>query len=345
MFRLFPRNFGIAAFCFFIAGSLFAQDPHYTQFYSNQQMLNPAFSGAAGGPRVAMNYRAQWVAIPGAYRQFAFGYDQPFYFGESVQGGGILLHRDQAGEGNLTKLDMLLNYSFAVQMGGYKNKHYLRFGLSGGVQQASIDFYRLRFGDMIDPELGFIKATNEPPIQTRLQPDVNFGVAWYNKTAWVSFAVNHLTQPDQSWPGLGGSGGGDSKLPMRISAVTGAVFNAGPIHAKDAIKVSPSIQYMKQKNFNQLALGFYTLLDPVVFGVWYRSNFNNFNNQTIQSDMVAGLVGFKEGIFSVGYSYDYTISMLGNGISGGSHEIALVLEFESEKQKTFIHRRLTCPRF
>lgn len=345
MFRFFPRVFLLAACCSILAISSFAQDPHYTQFYSNHQWLNPAFSGAAGGPRVAMNYRAQWVAVPGSYRQMMFGYDQPFYFGESVSGGGILLQQDRAGEGNLKKLDMLLNYSFAIQMGGHNHEHYLRFGLSGGIQQASIDFHKLRFGDQIDPELGFIRATQEIPVGTRLQPDVNFGVGWYNKNAWTGVTVHHLTQPDQSWPGLGGNGGGDSKLPMRITAVAGFNVEAGPMHDKDAIVLSPSVLYMKQKNFNQLALGFYTLLDPVVFGVWYRGNFNNFHEQFHQGDMIAGLVGFKEGIFSVGYSYDYTISSLTNGISGGSHEIALILEFESDKKRRFIHRRLTCPRF
>jgi hypothetical protein len=61
--------------------------------------------------------------------------------------------------------------------------------------------------------------------------------------------------------------------------------------------------------------------------------------------MIAGLVGFKEGIFSVGYSYDYTISRLSNRISGGSHEIALIIEFESDPNTRFKHRSLPCPRF
>lgn len=323
-----------------------AQDPQYTQFYANQPLLNPAFTGAALGPRVSMNYRAQWVAIPGSFRQFAFTYDQPVYFGQSLNGIGITLHNDRAGEGNLSKTQAILNYSFAIQFGRRGHEQYLRFGLGAGIEQASIDFLKLRFSDQIDQREGFIYATQEPLSGgTRINPDVNAGIAYYNQYAWAGVTVNHLTQPQQKLTDIPTGAGINTQLPMRITATAGVKIPAGPPNDPEKISISPAVLFMKQRNFNQLNLGTYVGIDPILFGLWYRSNFNNFNGDFIQSDALAAMLGFREGIFSIGYSYDYTISRLTNGISGGSHEIAVIMEFERNKKVKFRHRKLPCPRF
>ena len=323
--------------------SCFAQDPHYTQFYANQPMLNPAFTGAGAGPRVSLNFRAQWVAIPGAYRQTAVSYDQPVWFGNSGNHGlGATIHSDIAGEGNLSKTDILFNYAYGISFGKQRSPHYIRLGLSGGIQQTNIAFHKLRFGDQIDPERGFIYATNEVPPTPRFKEEVAAGVAYYNKYAWVALSVHHLTQPTQS---LLSTTVNADKLPMRITATGGVSIPVGPLNDPEKVVISPAFLFMQQRKFNQLALGSYVTIKPIVFGLWYRANFNNFNEAFIQSDMIAALVGFKKGIFSIGYSYDYTISRLSNGISGGSHEIAVIMEFEKDKKSRFKHRSLPCPRF
>lgn len=323
----------------------YAQDPQYTQFYANQPMLNPAFTGAALGPRVSMNYRAQWVAIPGSYRQNVIGYDQPLLFGKSLQGIGVLIQSDRAGEGNLSKLDVLANYSFAVQFGRRGHEQYLRFGLSAGIRQSSIDFTKLRFSDQIDPRDGFtrITAENFQGGNTRLREDVNFGIAYYNQYAWLGVSVHHLTEPHQTF--LTQTNNASTRLPRRITGTAGVRIPVGPPNDPDKIAISPTLLFMTQRNFNQLNLGTYVNIDPMIFGVFWRTNYNNFNGDFISSDAVAGLVGFKQGVFSIGYSYDYTVSGLTNSITGGSHELALIVEFERNKPSVFKHRKLPCPRF
>jgi type IX secretion system PorP/SprF family membrane protein len=323
---------------------LSAQDAHYTQFYANQPLLNPAFTGAALGPRVSMNYRAQWVSIPGSYRQNAVSYDQPLLFGKSLQGIGGTITSDRAGEGNLTKLTLNLNYSFALQFGRRGHEQYLRFGLGGGLEQANIDFAKLRFSDQIDPRDGFVRATQEIQPQARFNPDVHFGMVYYNRLAWLGISAHHLTEPVQTF--ITTATTGDSlRLPRKFTVTAGLKLPVGPPNDPEKITISPALLFMQQRNFNQLNIGAYVGIEPMIFGLWYRSNFNNFDGQFIQSDAIAGLVGFRQGIFSIGYSYDYTISRLGNFNSGGSHELALIMEFERNKPTVFKHRKMPCPRF
>jgi hypothetical protein len=93
--------------------------------------------------------------------------------------------------------------------------------------------------------------------------------------------------------------------------------------------------YRIQQPFQQLDLGFYVNLDPIVLGAWYRNQ-----------DAIIGLVGIQKGMVQVGYSYDYTISSLTNRISAGSHEVSLVLLFDKERRTGMRHRRnYPCPRF
>lgn len=323
-------------------GETQAQDPQYTQFYANQPLLNPAFTGAALGPRVSMNYRAQWVAIPGSFRQTAISYDQPI--GRSQHGIGGTIHSDRAGEGNLSKIFVNANYSYALQFGRRGHEQHLRFGLGGGIEQASIEWAKLRFSDQIDQREGFIYATNEPgPPPTQLRADVHFGVVYYNQYAWLGASAHHLNEPTQGFINTNRSP--DNVLPRRYTFTGGVRIPAGPPNDPESVSISPAFLFMSQRNFNQLNIGTYVNIDPMIFGVWWRTNYNNFNGDFVSSDAVAGLLGFKQGIFSIGYSYDYTVSRLTNGISGGSHEIAVIMEFERNKPSTFKHRKLPCPRF
>ncbi|MEO1451092.1 MAG: type IX secretion system membrane protein PorP/SprF [Bacteroidota bacterium] len=308
-----------------------AQDPQYSQFYSNQLMLNPAFTGSGIGPRVAMNYRAQWVSIPGYYKQFAFSYDQPIYFLGSTQGLGINFNSDVAGEGNLRKLNITANYAYQIEL---TDDHTLRFGANVGITQASIDFFKLRFPDQIHPRDGFILPTNEPIIsESAIRPDVGAGIAYFNEYAWLGATVNHITEPIETFSTTTVTA--DAKLPRKYTITGGIKIPVRNMRSRREVSITPTFLYKMQGEFFQVDAGLYVNADPMVFGVWYR-----------HQDAMIGLIGIKQGPFSFGYSFDYTISPLSQGISGGSHEVSVVLEFEQyRKPRGLKHRRMPCPRF
>ncbi|MCX8112913.1 MAG: type IX secretion system membrane protein PorP/SprF [Bacteroidia bacterium] len=309
-----------------------AQDPQFSQFFANQVILSPAFTGITNGPRLALAYRMQWTAIPGYYRTFAAAYDQPIFFGQVRNGLGLSFIADQAGEGNLTKLNVLLNYALHIQL---TPNSALSLGLSGGIMQASIDFFRLRFPDQIDPNAGFILPTQERNFfQNRVHEDVNAGALYYNRYLYVGTSVMHITQPQQRFYNFALANPASARLPIRATFFAGAQIPIDP-NREGRQTIGPAVMYRIQQPFQQLDIGLYYTIDPLVFGVWYRNQ-----------DAVIGLVGIQKGIFRVGYSYDYTISTLTNRISAGSHEVSLVIEFEKERRRGMKHRsNYPCPRF
>ncbi|HXB12127.1 MAG TPA: type IX secretion system membrane protein PorP/SprF, partial [Bacteroidia bacterium] len=75
---------------------LYAQDPQFTQFYANPLYLNPAFAGSARCPRICMNFRDEWPAIPGTFVTYSASYDQ--HVDDLAGGIGLLVTQDQAGQ-------------------------------------------------------------------------------------------------------------------------------------------------------------------------------------------------------------------------------------------------------
>ncbi|MBX7242275.1 MAG: type IX secretion system membrane protein PorP/SprF [Bacteroidia bacterium] len=331
----------------FLFGTLFAlwngvnaQDPQYSQFYANKLLLNPAFTGSGIGYRVALNYRGQWASIPGYYKQTAVAFDMPLYVGSTTQGIGMYLENDVAGEGNLGRLNARLNYAYEIQLADERDGgHTLRIGLNGGIQQASIQMFKLRFPDQIDPQDGFVYNTLDPiylqgATLSNLRVDAGAGLLYYNNYAFLSASVDHLPEPTQKFSDGSQAVGINYKLPRKYTVSGGMRIPLGDFRNPDALSITPAFLVKMQRQFFQVDLGTYVNLDPMVFGFWYR-----------HQDAVVGLIGFRKDWFSIGYSYDYTISSLTNGVTGGSHEVSMVLEFAKDPKKRFKHRSLPCPKF
>ncbi len=315
--------------------NLQAQDPQYSQFFSNPTLLNPAFTGTGNGRRVVMNYRAQWVNIPGFYNQFAVSYDEPIRFLGSTLGLGVSVNADRAGEGNLTKVNPTFNFAYHIELA---RDHYLHFGLGAGIIQASIDPTLLTFPDQIDPRQGVIRGTDEP-IGTwnlnRINPDVNFGAAYFNEYAWVGAAVHHITQPTEVFTSVPTQDPSSTLLPRKYTFTAGLNIPVFNWSSRREMTIAPAALYKMQGQFRQLDLGLYVNIEPMVFGLWYR-----------HQDAAIALIGVSQGPFRFGYSFDYTISSLTQRVSGGSHEISLVLEFPKDYSRRPIkHRDLPCPKF
>jgi type IX secretion system PorP/SprF family membrane protein len=303
-----------------------AQDPQFTQFYSNPLYLNPAFAGTARCPRFIMNFRDQWPGLSGMFVTYMASYDQHV---DVLQGGiGLMVMNDRQGHGtiNTTRASGIYSYQMNV------NRNFsVKMGLEATFFQKSLDWSKLTFGDMIDSRYGFIYETNEvqPEKTTSSGVDFSAGLVGYSKKYFFGLAGHHLTQPQESL-----IDNGFSRLPMKITAHGGAMLHFNERKPDDGY-ISPNILFMYQgPKFSQLNLGMYVSKGPVVGGIWYRNG----------PDALIVSVGLHSDMVKIGYSYDVTISKLATANSLGSHEISFAVQFDCRPKKRKI-RALSCPSF
>jgi type IX secretion system PorP/SprF family membrane protein len=297
-----------------------AQDPEFTQFYANPLYLNPAFAGSNICPRVCINYRNQWPAIQGTYITTSASFDRFVY--KIKSGIGLLVTNDKAGKGTLNTTNISGIYSY--QWRPTRNLS-VNIGFQATYAEKKLDWNKLTFGDQIDEGRGFVYNSNE--IQGRSKKsyaDFSAGAIMFSKRYFIGFAANHLTQPDESLVSS------PSKLPMKYTAHAGAIIPVGGKGSEATI--SPNILFQKQQDFQQINLGIYITKGSLVGGLWYRNN-----------DAIILLLGFQQGIFKIGYSYDVTVSKLTNA-SAGSHELSLGFQFFCKKPKPK-YRPGVCPSF
>ena len=309
----------------FISLNALAQDPSFTQFYSNPVYLNPALAGSTGCPRIVPNYRNQWPQLTGNYITSAVAFDS---YVKSISGGlGFIALHDMQGQATIQTSMIGGVYSYNLKV---NRKFSIMFGAQAAYFQKFLDWDKLTFGDMIDPRRGFIYQTGDVPRGNGRRGffDVSAGAVGFGKNFYFGVAAHHLNRPDESMIL------GTSRLPMRFTAHAGAEIKLGQRgRYTNTTSILPNIIYQYQNGFQELNIGTYIKYGDFTVGAWYRNR-----------DAFILLFGMSFDKFKLGYSYDLTVSKLGNGISGGSHEVSLGFNLKCRKKaKNF--RKISCPSF
>lgn len=324
-----------------------AQDPQFTQFYAAPLYLNPAFAGSALAPRLTANYRNQWPAITN-YVTTMVGFDH--YFERVNSGVGLLIQNDNQGQGRIQATEIGLQYSYQFQV---SETAFMRLGLQGSYVNRNINYFGLTFGDQFS-DRGFISgSTTIDPVAQGGYPknkylDFSTGALFYSDWFWLGAAAHHINRPDQGF-----FVSGRSRLPMKGSIHAGLRIPLGGFtgladEEDREISFSPVVLYKFQGKYDQLDVGAYLTYAPLTIGAYYRGiPFKKYDQTINNNDAVALLAGYRMDKFSIGYSYDATISSLSG--SGGSHELSLSYIFEKpEGRRSGVRRRdkkLPCPKF
>ncbi len=319
-----------------------AQDSHFSQFYANPVYLNPALAGSAVCPRIVVNYRHQWPSVSGKYTTYSASYDQHF---NALHGGiGVLFLGDRAANGTINTNAISLIYSFHANL---SRKVSMRLGIQATYQQKSLNYDKCTFGDMIDARYGFTYATAEQIAhQTKGLADFSAGLVIYSDKVYGGIAVNHFTQPKESFYD---SDGAECRLPMKLTAHVG-----GNINLKSRLKhqksfgdmsLSPNLIFQYQTKFSgghaytTLNYGLYFSCYPMVVGAWFRQGFQNV-------DALIFLVGIHYKFLKIGYSYDFTLpsKKYVKPATGGAHEISAQFDLPCPVKSRRI-RNINCPKF
>lgn len=348
MEKLYLRIVLLCTVCF----NSLAQDPQFSQFYAAPLYQNPAFAGGAYAPRLIANYRNQWPSINANFVTASFSVDH--YIEKLNSGIGVIITNDSQGPGRIKSTDFSAIYSYQLRI---NEENFLRLGIQGTYANKSLNYLGLTFGDQYTNSGYTGNPSNDPfADKDNIQPiqyiDFSSGALFYNSRSWLGVAAHHINQPGYTF--LTSTGGIPSYLPMKISVSGGLKIPLANPYSNAAnvdreFSVSPAFLYKRQGKFDQLDLGFYATYSPLTLGLWYRGiPIKKKDITRTNHDALIFLVGVRQDNFSIGYSYDITVSSLGVS-TGGSHEISIAYQFEPIETKRSRNRRnkkeLSCPKF
>ena len=277
------------------------QDPMFTQYMHNPVSINPAYAGSRGTLNVVAMHRQQWVGIDGAPKTLALSINSPFI--KYNVGIGFTLLYDQLGP--IKQTGLFGDYSYHLKI---KNKTKLALGLKGGLS-------------IIEKDLNNLTHYNEDDYlaingyQKLYLPNFGLGTYLYSDRYYLGVSIPKLLQNSLS----------DNENTL-VNKEQRHYFIAGGlvIDVAENIKFKPSstVRIVKGSPVStELSLAV-LLNDRLWLGGMYRIG-----------DALGGLVKFelsKE--LSIGYSYDYALSKLGE-YSQGTHEIFISYDFVRKGRK------------
>lgn len=306
-----------------------AQDPHFTQFYSNPIYQSPSFTGAVEGYRAALNHRDQWPKMPGKLTTTTFSLD--YNLSGFNSGVGLFAMRDVAGSASYSNLNAGFTYAYNVQI---NRRVFFRPGAGFYYSQRSMNYQDLIFTPEIEVENG-----TKPILASELDDvttfDAGLSALLLMHNFWIGITADHLMRPNISLTDR------DSKWPIKYTLYGGYRFyKFERLIGTKRQSITVVGNYRHQGYTDQFDMGLYWNYDPIVLGVWYRDL--PFIKDYSRRDAIALLIGYKHNDISIGYSYDFTISRLISS-TGGAHEVSLIYKFKIEQKKKF--KPIPCPDF
>lgn len=307
------------------SGFVVAQDISFSQFYSNPLYLNPAFSGSAGDPRIALQYRNQWQSFGNAFTTYSATFDLPI---EKLRGGiGLSVLNDAQANRIMNTMQFNFSYAVFIQLSEDFN---LNGALQAGYNQNSLNAGQLIFADNLDQNYGNHGISGE--LTSLADPnfsfvDFNSGILIYSKRIFAGLAVHHLSEPNQSY-----YTGTDefARLNRKYTAHFGArlpVYLYG--HNRKKFDISPQLIVQKQGAYQQINYGVFATKRGLTAGAWFRQNFG------FRYDAVTLMAGFFKKSWQFNYSYDWTVSGL-RADSGGTSEISLIFLLQNSRVKKIL---------
>jgi type IX secretion system PorP/SprF family membrane protein len=317
----------------------FAQDAHFSQYYTFAQALNPALTGNFDGSyRVAVVYRNQWSSFlnKNAFVTPGAAIDLPLFEGQLKQdklGLGLMFTNDRMGEASLVTNTVGLSLAYHKGLGKL-GKHRISLGGQVAYVQRSIDRDSYTFYDQFDVfSHGGIGTSSEFDVNnfdrgSFFYFDYNFGAYWKSNFSdrfkmQGGFSTFHMSQPNQWFI----AENNDIFLHRRYLGDLGF-----EVFFTDKIALAPDFLYQKQGE-NQM------ILAGGSFGYYFTSGFRTkssihlgarYRVSPVNGDAVVVLSQVEFRNLRIGASYDVNLSNLKNSSNlKGAFEISLVYVGES----------------
>jgi type IX secretion system PorP/SprF family membrane protein len=313
-----------------------AQDIHFSQFYTQPWLVNPAKVGFFNGNyQLSAIYRSQWSSITSGYQTFAASGQMSWVLkgtNRSIIGIEAHAYSDKAGDAGYTTDNLGCTIAYNMCLDRFHTQY---IGLGSSISYANnyFDLSQLTFDNEYSGTVSRERFTS-----TNISyPDLAEG-AEYNFLPSPKFnlnvgaAVYHINTPNVTF-----TADQDSKLPRDY------IFNAGATYvASYTYSWYPRVIVCYQGPNKEIDAGSFLgiRLDKekenekyrIYFGAWYRWD-----------DAIIAVVRLDMTDVSMGLSYDINVSSLyiaSYGRGGPEFSITYNGLFDNAKAK-----KITCPKF
>lgn len=342
------RSLLLSGLALVLACKAFAQDVHFTQYFTSPLTLNPALTGLVPDDiRLAANYRNQWSSVsPTPYTTGTVSFDMAMLKGKLPEGDalgiGVMMLYDKSGSGGLQNTTMALSLAYHKGFGRDKLQH-LSIGVQGYLVQKKLDFSLLTFEDQINPATGLSQyPTQQTSSNADLTyPDFNGGIMYSGKvsdhaTAYAGVSYYHATQPVESF--LNDA----HKIHARTTGYLGGSFD---LNEKTVLYASAL--YQSQASATEVMLGAAVgfIMNPghdldyqrntiLYLGSWYR-----------YGDALCPYIALEWSKMRIGASYDMNVSMFSPATKGlGGYEISLLYFGRINRHERAPQYNWSCPK-
>lgn len=323
-----------------------AQDIHFSQFYENAIMRNPALTGIFSGDyKVGVNYRTQWSNISVPFRTFLASAETRIVTNRSIGdylSFGVAATYDRAGSISFNSLQVYpaLNYNKSLED---TRNSYLSVGFAGGYIQRSIDFSKATFSTQyVNGGYSATNGSGENFNNTTLRNyDVAAGISLNSSAGpgnivnyYLGFAAFHLNKPKHAF--------NDNNelivLATKYSANMGFSWRVN-----NQFGLNGHFDYYKQGTYTEIigggmvswqSAGELSKNFRVYAGVFMRAK-----------DAIIPTFKIDYEVYSLTFTYDVNTSTLQPATSGaGGAEISLFVKGLFKKSSQY-GSNVSCPRF
>jgi type IX secretion system PorP/SprF family membrane protein len=291
-----------------LADATAQQDPHYTQYMYNMNVINPAYAGSKENLSFGLLYRKQWVDIEDSPTTMTFSGSSPV--GKNV-GLGLSVINDKIGP--VEETNAYADFSYTLNLGG---EHRLALGLKAGAT-----FHKV--GLFTDIGQSNVPDPNDPAFSSNINNtffNIGAGFFYYTQKYYLAFSVpNMLKSKHLDFKPLDGSGEQHFGSEESHYFLTGGYV----FQLNDNLKMKPS--FMLKSSFNvspslDASLNF-LFFERFEIGATYRldDSFGAMVNYAITPNL------------RLGYAYDHIVSDL-NVTTPASHEVMLLFDLNFPKK-------------
>ena len=272
------------------------QDPQYTQYMYNMNIINPAYAGISEGLSVGALYRSQWVGLDGGPETFTFNIHSPV--GKQLA-LGLSVISDKIGPVEETNAYVDVSYTIPLGM-----ETRLAFGVKGGFtfHDIAIAESQITLVDLSDPF--FANAINETT------PNIGAGVYFYKPNKYyISISVPNILNGVH----LDANGTKIGSESEHLFTAAGYVFD---LSENFKLKPHALLKYAFDAPVSYDLNANLFMYDLVEFGVGYRldDSFSTMINFQVTKDL------------RIGYAYDAINSGL-DIVTNSSHEVFINYDF------------------